>query len=89
VHSWEAVIAPWREQDEGIPAVAPCSADDVGAVEDRESATLASQEVADRKARLARSDYRNIEAFWITVARHLEASLSVGRVEVNAAERRS
>jgi hypothetical protein len=67
-HSWEAVIAPWREQDEGIPALVPRSADDVGAVEDRESAAPASQEIADGKARLARADYRNLEAFWITVA---------------------
>jgi hypothetical protein len=60
--SREAVVPTRREQDQRIPAAAPSGADRIGAIEDHEPPTLASEEIPHRQARLARPDHRNIEA---------------------------
>ena len=57
----KTVVATWGEQDQRVPAIAPCGSDRVGALEDHESAALLREEVADRQPRLAGADHGDIK----------------------------
>src|SRR5207248_4741536 len=58
----KAVVTAWREQSQRVPATAPSDGNRIGPVDDQEPPARARQEVADRKARLARSDHHDLEA---------------------------
>src|SRR3954451_20789686 len=65
----KAVVTAWREQSQRVPAIAPSDGNRIGSVDDQEPSARARQEVADRKARLARSDHHDLEALASVLSR--------------------